>query len=163
MPALNTATAASPLRPRSETAGYTHAARDETSEAAASAKITLEIINRHPAVLHLPLTYTVAEASRRLLFGRAGGYSHGSFPESYVDPLVAARESLVFARPAQASEDGSWCDFGDSILAAFEKVAVCNNGDVSPKVRWARGVCLLCCMHCACFILYFCVVYHFGS
>lgn len=110
-------------------------------KAVSSAKLLLEVIDRHPAMLHLPLTYTLAEASSRLV-----GVHGGTFPTSYVESLRVARASLVFARPAQSREDaavsanrGSWCASGDQILAVFDKGVAPDRGNSNSKV--GRGMC----------------------
>lgn len=117
-------------------------------KAAASAKLLLEVIDKHPAMLHLPLTYTLAEASCRLV-----SVHGGTFPTTYVESLRVARTSLVFARPAQSQGDaavsatrGSWCAFGDQILAVFDKGVAPGGGNgtgnITSKVR--RVVCSAC-------------------
>lgn len=111
-------------------------------KAASSAKLLLEVIDRHPAILHLPLTYTLAEASSRLV-----SVHGGTFPTTYVESLRVARASLVFARPAQprgaaavSTNRGSWCAFGDQILAEFDKGVPPERGDDASKV--GRVVCI---------------------
>ena len=123
-------------------------ARDETEEAEASAKLTLAIIDRQPAVLHLPLTFTLAEASRRLLQQpRIGRPARRLGPSA--DALRAARSNLAFARPAVSTAKeaggggggagkgkmGGWCTFGDTIMAAFVKGGGGGGGDISAEVR----------------------------
>lgn len=122
-------------------------------EAEASAALTLEIIDGHPAVLHLPLTFTLAEASRRLLRSRPGLVARGGFPAPHVDTLRVARATLAFARSPQGRADesgtgggpevgravvgGGWCSFGDEILAAVGGGSDDDNdgGEASPTVR----------------------------
>ena len=122
-------------------AGYTQAARNEMEKAVSSAKLLLEVIDRHPAMLHLPLTYTLAEASSRLV-----SLHGGTFPTSYVESLRVARASLVFARPTQPRGDAavsanrsSWCAFGDQIMSVFDKGVAPDRGNGTSKV--GRGVC----------------------
>lgn len=101
-------------------------------DAEASATRTLEVVDRYPGVLHLPLTFALAEASRTLMNSRPGRSARASFPAAHVDALRVARASLAFARPAHASEGGlggggrekaigGWCAFGDAIVAMLEK------------------------------------------
>lgn len=139
-------------RPLVPQTGYTHASRGELAEAEASARLMLEIIDRHAAVLHLPLTFTLAEASRRLLRATAEQSSRPALPGVHVDALRAARAQLCFARPrppAKAgggggagatsgggggSGGGCWCAFGSEILSAFEKAAGGDGGGGLPEV-----------------------------
>lgn len=51
---------------------YTQARRGELTDAEASARATLSAVDRDPAILHLPLTSTVADASKRILESAAG-------------------------------------------------------------------------------------------
>ena len=126
--------------------GYTHVARDEVEDAEASAKLALGIIDRHPAVLHLPLTFTLAESSRRLLQQPRIDRPSRRLGQC-ADSLRVARASLAFARPTGASgqeagddhgaekgKTGGWCPFGDAIMAAFVKRG---GGDVSAEVNKA--------------------------
>lgn len=107
----------------------------------------LEIVDRHAAVLHLPLTFTLAEASRRLLRTSAERSGRPALRGVHVDALRVASASLSFARPRQSVESGGfgaagvtlggssgWCAFGGEILSAFDKVG---GGDVRhvAKVR----------------------------
>lgn len=140
-------------------AAYTHAARGEAEDAEASGRLMLAIIDRHAAVLHLPLTFTLAEASRRLL-AAAGERSSRPAPEGvHVEALGAAVTKLSFARPTQAVKPGAggvaaaagggggWCAFGDDILAAFAAAGGRDSGgDVLSEVRelalgWETGTC----------------------
>ncbi|CBN78737.1 expressed unknown protein [Ectocarpus siliculosus] len=110
---------------------FTHAARGEAEDAEASGRLMLAIIDRHAAVLHLPLTFTLAEASRRLLAAAAERSSRPAPEGVHVEALGAAVTKLSFARSTQAVKPGAggvaaatgggggWCAFGDDILAAF--------------------------------------------
>lgn len=118
-------------------------------EAEASAKLTLEIIDRHPAVIHLPLTFTLAEASMRLLQTRARRNARPAPVGLHVDALHVAKATLRFARPADAAQEtvgsggrevgrrasGGWCVFGDAVLAAFDIGGGGDAGQVSAEVR----------------------------
>lgn len=112
------------------TTGYTCAARGELEEAEDSARLMLEIVDRHTAVLHLPLTFTLAEASRRLLKTTAERSGRPASRGVHVDALRVASTALSFGRPRQPAESGGfgaagiggWCTFGDDIMAAFCKV-----------------------------------------
>lgn len=115
----------------------------------------LQIVDRNATVLHLPLTFTLAEASRKLLqhqrqqhakVTRGPRAKYSARP--HLDYLRCARDNLVFARAPSVgvtvSSDvhgskGGWCAFGDAILAAFEKGHASVEGNVSsPKVGLGR-------------------------
>lgn len=126
-------------------------ARDEIEDAEASAKLALGIIDRHRAVLHLPLTFMLAESSRRLLQQPRIGRPSRRLGLC-ADALRVARTSLAFARPTRAAaapetaggddhgagkgKVGGWCTFGDAIMAAFDKRGGGGGGggDVSAEV-----------------------------
>lgn len=108
----------------------------------------LEVIDRHAAVLHLPLTFTLAEASKRLLKTTAERTVRPADSGLHLDTLRGARSTLVFARPRGGGGDGGgaaaaaagmaaggWCAFGDEILAAFDRVCGGDGGDASAEVR----------------------------
>lgn len=149
-----------PLLFMSHPAGYTHVARDEIDDAEASAKLALGIIDRHPAVLHLPLTFTLAEASRRLLQQPRIGRPSRRLGLC-ADALRVARSSLAFARPTRpaAAENvggdvhgagkgkiGGWCTFGDAVMAVFDKRGGGGGGgDVSTEVSKEWSFCCWCC------------------
>lgn len=123
--------------------GYTHAARGELEEAEAAARLMLEIIDRHAAVLHLPLTFTLAEASRRLLKTAAERSARRPDPGLHSAALHGARATLVFARPggggggavAAGRGGGGWCAVGDGIMAAFDRVCGGDGEHASAEVR----------------------------
>lgn len=149
-------------------AGFTHALRDETDEATASAKLVLEVVDRHPAVIHLPLTFTLAEASRRLLDASSGRTPRNALHQPHVEALRVARAALVFARPGgeragggggrgvagsvmgggQQRKAGGWCVFGDEIVAAFAQAGSDAGGCSSPQVRVCRGFLFVLCVLC---------------
>lgn len=131
----------------------------------------LEIIDRHAAVLHLPLTYTLAEASRRLLKTAAVRGGRPADAGLHADALRGARSTLVFAArvggggggPAVAAAGmagggggGGWCAFGDEIMSAFGRVCGGDGGDSSAEVR--RAFFLLVCLRVCvllCLVLFF--------
>ena len=91
-----------PTNPRNTRAGYTHAARGELEEAEAAARLMLNIIDTHPAMLHLPLTFSLAEASRRLVKATSERSGRPADSGQLSEVLRGARATLVFARPAAA-------------------------------------------------------------
>lgn len=124
--------------------------RDETEDAEASARLTLEVVDRHPAVIHLPLTFTLAEASRRLVDATTGRNARNALPPPHVEALRVARAGLIFARPGGEHgvdgvagkgvsvgqrKVGGWCAFGDEIIAAFTKAGSDAGRSSSPQVR----------------------------
>eukprot|EP00752_Nemacystus_decipiens_P007849 g7012.t1 len=125
--------------------GYTCAARGELEEAEDAARLMLNVVDTHPAMLHLPLTYTLAEASRRLLKTTAERSSRPADSGQLSDVLRGARATLVFARPAAgggtaaAGGGGGWCAFGDEILSAFDRVSGGDGGDVSGEANGDKG------------------------
>lgn len=128
--------------------GYTHAARGELEEAEKSARLMLEIVDRHTAILHLPITFTLAEASRRLLRTTAERSGRPVLRGLHVDALHVASSTLSFGRPRQPSESGGfgaagmaaggisgWCMFGGEILAAFDRASGGDGGRHVAKVK----------------------------
>lgn len=110
----------------------------------------LQIIDQHAAVLHLPLTYTLAEASRRLVKTNAERSGRPADSGLHSNALRGARSTLVFARSAGGGGGGSggggtaaagggggggWCAFGDEIMSAFDRVCGGDGVDASPEVR----------------------------
>eukprot|EP00903_Cladosiphon_okamuranus_P010916 g10311.t1 len=131
--------------------GYTHAARGELEEAEAAARLLLQIIDQHAAVLHLPLTYTLAEASRSLIETTAERNGRPVDSGLHFDALRGARTALVFARPggggggggggaeARGGGRGGWCAFGDEIMSAFGRVCGVDDRDASTEANDDKG------------------------
>lgn len=134
-----TTTAADPSDPNTKNAylntGYVNAARGEVEEARPSGNIMLAIVDRYAAILHHPLTFTLAEASRRLLTEERGGTSRPvrrlltearggtprPVPETARIALANARYMVGYARPEEPG--GGWSSFGNDMLATFAATA----------------------------------------
>ena len=111
----------------------------------------LNIIDTHPAMLHLPLTFSLAEASRRLVKATSERSGRPADSGQLSEVLRGARATLVFARPAAAGSGsatavagggggggGGWCAFGDEILSAFDRVSGGDGGDASAEVNLSK-------------------------
>ncbi|CAN0520455.1 unnamed protein product [Ectocarpus sp. 12 AP-2014] len=100
--------------------GYVNAARGEVEEARISASLMLDIVDLHAAILHHPLTFTLAEASRRLLTEARGGTPR-PVPATARIALENMRYIVGYARPEEPG--GGWSSFGHDILVPFTAAA----------------------------------------